>query len=31
MGHGGHDFYLSADGVWLVENVPARYLKRLMR
>lgn len=24
----GHDFYLSENGVWLVDHVPARYLKR---
>ena len=25
----GHDFYLSENGVWLVERVPPRYLRRL--
>ena len=27
--HGGRDFYLSENGVWLVERVPPRYLERL--
>ncbi|MET0647371.1 MAG: RNA 2'-phosphotransferase [Pyrinomonadaceae bacterium] len=25
----GHEFYVSANGVWLVERVPAEYLRRL--
>jgi RNA:NAD 2'-phosphotransferase (TPT1/KptA family) len=27
--HGGRDFCLSENGVWLVERVPPRYLERL--
>lgn len=29
MAGAGHDFYVSANGVWLVERVPADYLRRL--
>ena len=29
MRRDGHDFYLSENGVWLVERVPPRYLRRL--
>ncbi len=29
MRRDGHDFYLSENGVWLVERVPSRYLKRV--
>ena len=29
MRRDGHDFYRSENGVWLVEGVPPRYLKRL--
>jgi putative RNA 2'-phosphotransferase len=29
MAADGHDFYLSANGVWLVERVPAEYLRRV--
>lgn len=29
MTEAGHDFYVSANGVWLVEHVPAAYLRRL--
>jgi putative RNA 2'-phosphotransferase len=25
----GHEFYLSANGVWLVESVPPRHLRML--
>jgi putative RNA 2'-phosphotransferase len=25
----GHEFYLSANGVWLVESVPPQYLRML--
>lgn len=27
MADAGHEFYLSANGVWLTDNVPPRYLK----
>jgi len=26
MSHDGHIFYRSANGVWLTDNVPPRYL-----
>lgn len=29
MAADGHEFYVSANGVWLVERVPAEYLRRL--
>jgi putative RNA 2'-phosphotransferase len=29
MAGAGHEFYVSANGVWLVERVPAEYLRRL--
>lgn len=29
MAEAGHEFYVSANGVWLVERVPAEYLRRL--
>jgi RNA:NAD 2'-phosphotransferase (TPT1/KptA family) len=29
MRHGGRDFCLPENGVWLVERVPPRYLERL--
>lgn len=29
MAAAGHEFYVSANGVWLVEQVPAEYLRRL--
>ena len=29
MGHEGHAFYRSGNGVWLVDAVPPRYLRRL--
>ncbi len=29
MAAAGHEFYVSANGVWLAESVPAEYLRRL--
>ena len=29
MVEAGHEFFVSANGVWLVESVPAKFLKRL--
>ena len=29
MADAGHEFYVSANGVWLAERVPAEYLRRL--
>ena len=29
MAEAGHEFYLSANGVWLADSVPAEYLRRL--
>jgi RNA:NAD 2'-phosphotransferase (TPT1/KptA family) len=29
MAAAGHVFYVSANGVWLVERVPAEYLRAL--
>ena len=29
MSHDGFEFYISANGVWLTESVPAKYLTKI--